>query len=72
MAILISLEIIRELPITLILRPFNFDTLAVRTYEYAIEEMIAKSSIYSLIIILLGAVLLIFLRKIINKGVDVS
>jgi hypothetical protein len=34
--------------------------------------MIAKSSIYSLIIILLGAVLLIFLRKIINKGVDVS
>ena len=65
-------DIIKELPITLILRPFNFDTLAVQTYEYAIEEMIAKSSIYSLIIILLGAVLLIFLRKIINKGVDVS
>ena len=62
----------KELPITLILRPFNFDTLGTQTYEYAIEEMIAKSSIYSLIIILLGAVLLIFLRKIINKGVDVS
>ena len=70
--ILCFVDIIKELPITLILRPFNFDTLAVRTYEYAIEEMIAKSSIYSLIIILLGAVLLIFLRKIINKGVDVS
>ena len=70
--ILCFVDIIKELPITLILRPFNFDTLAVRTYEYAIEEMIAKSSIYSLIIILLGAVLLIFLRKIINKSIDVS
>ena len=70
--ILCFVDIIKELPITLILRPFNFDTLAVRTYEYAIEEMIAKSSIYSLIIILLGSVLLIFLRKIINKGVNVS
>lgn len=70
--ILCFVDIIKELPITLILRPFNFDTLAVRTYEYAIEEMIAKSSIYSLIIILLGSVLLIFLRKIINKSIDVS
>ena len=70
--ILCFVDIIKELPITLILRPFNFDTLAVKTYEYAIEEMIAKSSIYSLIIILLGAVLLIFLRKIINKSIDVS
>jgi iron(III) transport system permease protein len=70
--ILCFVDIIKELPITLLLRPFNFDTLAVRTYEYAIEEMIAKSSVYSLIIILLGAVLLIFLRKIINKSIDVS
>ena len=45
------IDVMKELPITLILRPFNFDTLATQTYEYAIEEMIAKSSIYSLIII---------------------
>ena len=70
--ILCFVDIIKELPITLLLRPFNFDTLAVKTYEYAIEEMIVKSSIYSLIIILLGAILLIFLRKIINKSIDVS
>ena len=44
--ILCFVDIIKELPITLLLRPFNFDTLAVRTYEYAIEEMIAKSSVY--------------------------
>ena len=34
----------KELPITLILRPFNFDTLAVQTYQFAIEEMIPKIS----------------------------
>ena len=65
-------DIIKELPITLILRPFNFDTLAVQTYEYAIEEMIPKSSIYSLSIVMMGIILLIFLKKIVNKQIDVS
>ena len=66
------MDIIKELPITLILRPFNFDTLSVQTYEYAIEEMIPKSSIYSLTIVMLGTILLIFLKKIVNKEIDVS
>ena len=48
----------KDLPLTLILRPFNFDTLATQTYEYAIEEMITKSSIYSLTIIIFGIILL--------------
>jgi iron(III) transport system permease protein len=65
-------DIIKELPITLILSPFNFDTLAVQTYEYAIEEMIPKSSIYSLTIVMMGIILLIFLKKIVNKEIDVS
>jgi len=64
-------DILKELPITLILRPFNFDTLAVQTYEYAVEEMIPKSSIYSLIIVMMGVVLLIFLKKIVNNQIDV-
>ena len=65
-------DILKELPITLILRPFNFDTLAVQTYEYAIEEMIPKSSIYSLIIVMMGIILLIFLKKIVNNKIYVS
>ena len=72
-AFLITLvDIIKELPITLILRPFNFDTLAVQTYQYAVDEMIPKSAIYSLTIIVLGTILLIFLKKIVNKQIDVS
>tara|TARA_B100000927_G_scaffold194550_1_gene156979 strand:- start:198 stop:578 length:381 start_codon:yes stop_codon:yes gene_type:complete len=65
-------DIIKELPITLILRPFNFDTLAVQTYQYAVDEMIPKSAIYSLTIVVLGTILLIFLKKIVNNHIDVS
>ena len=65
-------DIIKELPITLILRPFNFDTLAVQTYQYAVDEMIPKSAIYSLTIIVLGTILLIFLKKIVNNQINVS
>ena len=70
--ILIFIDVMKELPITLILRPFNFDTLATQTYEYAIEEMIPKSSVYSLTIIVIGSILLILLKKFINRELNVS
>ena len=70
--IITFVDLMKELPITLILRPFNFDTLATQTYEFAIEEMLVKSSIYSLVIILIGASMLIILKKIINKNNYVS
>ena len=66
--ILTFIDVMKELPITLILRPFNFDTLATQTYEYAIEEMIPRSSVYSLLIIMIGSILLILLKKVINKS----
>ena len=66
------IDLMKELPITLILRPFNFDTLATQTYEFAVEEMIPLSSIYSLTIILIGSVLLLILKNIINKQINVS
>ena len=58
----------KELPITLILRPFNFDTLATQTYEFAIEEMIPLSSIYSSVIILICCILLVFLKIFLDKS----
>ena len=66
------IDLMKELPITLILSPFNFDTLATQTYEFAIEEMIPLSSIYSLMIILIGGVLLLILKNIINRQINVS
>tara|TARA_Y100000590_G_scaffold469556_1_gene658251 strand:+ start:2915 stop:4573 length:1659 start_codon:yes stop_codon:yes gene_type:complete len=61
--ILIFIEIIKELSATLILRPFNFDTLAIQVYEFASEEKIIESSIPSLIIVVLCVIGIIFISK---------
>ena len=66
------IDILKELPITLILSPFNFDTLATQTYEFAVEEMLPLSSIYSLIIIVLGSLMLLILKDYIDKQINVS
>lgn len=70
--ILVFIDVMKELPITLILRPFNFDTLATQTYEFAIEEMLPLSSIYSLIIIVLSSMMLLILKKFVDKQLNVS
>ena len=65
-AILAFVDVLKELPLTLILRPFNFDTLATRVYTYAGDEMIHEASVYSLIIIcvsVLALILLSFIRR---------
>ncbi len=58
------IDIMKELPITLILRPFNFDTLSTKTYELAVEEMVDISSFYSLVIIIICSLTLYFVKKI--------
>lgn len=50
-ALLTFVEIIKELPMALLLRPFNFETLATKTYQYASNEQIAEAAIPSLFII---------------------
>ena len=64
---LVFVDIVKELPLTLILRPFNFNTLATKTYEYAGDEMIHKASIPALIIILISIVSVYLLYKIGDK-----
>ena len=66
------IDVMKELPITLILSPFNFDTLATQTYQFAVEEMIPLSAIYSLVIITLGSLMLLILRSFIDKQINVS
>ena len=48
--ILVFVDILKELPITLLLRPFNFETLATYVYQYASDEMLEESSFAALII----------------------
>lgn len=52
--ILTFVDTLKELPLTLILRPFNFDTLATKAFEYAGDEMVAHASAPSLMIILIA------------------
>jgi len=61
--ILISLEIIRELPITLILRPFNFETFATTAYISASEDLLEAAAVPSLFLILIAAFFIILTSK---------
>ena len=65
--ILVFIDIVKELPITLILRPFNFETLATQTYIYASEENLGLSSLFSLTIIICCSILLVYVTSILNK-----
>ena len=66
--ILVISEVIKELPATLILRPFNFDTLAVTTYIYAAEERMFEAATPAIMIVLIGLIPIFFLSKIIRES----
>ncbi|MDC0057027.1 iron ABC transporter permease [Alphaproteobacteria bacterium] len=65
--ILVFVDILKELPITLLLRPFNFETLATYVYQYASDEMLEESSFAAIIIIFSGLGPVIFLNSTIKK-----
>ena len=67
-ALLVFIDVLKELPLTLILRPFNFDTLAIRAFEFATDERVAEAAPPALIIIIVGTIPVYFLNKIIGKG----
>ncbi|MEM6709889.1 MAG: iron ABC transporter permease [Pseudomonadota bacterium] len=53
-ALLVFIDVVKELPATLVLRPFNFETLATRTYRLAADERLREASTAALIIVSLG------------------
>ena len=64
--LIIFVDIIKELPVTLLLRPFNFETLATYVYQYAKEEMLEQCSVAALLIIIIGIIPVFVLNKSIN------
>ena len=58
---LVFVDVMKELPATLVMRPFNFDTLAVRVYQYASDERLADAAAPALTILLVGLLPVIFL-----------
>ncbi len=61
-ALLVFVEVMKELPATLIMRPFNFNTLSVRAYELASDERLADASTAALAIVFTGIVPVIILN----------
>ena len=64
---LVFIDVLKELPLTLILRPFNFETLATRAFELASDEEVAASANASLIIVAIGAVPALMLNRIMGR-----
>jgi len=67
-ALLVFVEVLKELPATLIIRPFNFDTLAVHIYQQASDERFAESAAPALMIILVGLAPVLILSRMMSSS----
>ncbi len=67
-ALVVFVDGMKELPATLILRPFNFDTLATHVYQFASDELIGEAALGSLLIVLVGLAPVILLTSTIDRS----
>jgi iron(III) transport system permease protein len=61
-------EIVKELPLALLLRPFNFDTLATKAYQYAGDERIYSAAFPSLLIVGVSLISVLIFHQIARSG----
>jgi iron(III) transport system permease protein len=67
-ALIVFVDVLKELPATLIVRPFNFDTLAVRVYQLASDERLAQASTSSLAIVAIAILPVLLLMRVTARG----
>jgi len=65
--LLVFVDVLKELPLTLILRPFDFDTLATAAFQLASDEQVARSALPALLIIAAGLLPVILLNRFISR-----
>ena len=63
----VFVDVMKELPATLLLRPFNFDTLAVAAYQLAADERLSELGLPALTIVLAGLVPVLLLSRMISR-----
>lgn len=66
--LVVFVDCMKELPATLILRPFNFETLATQVYQFASDELLEQSALSALVIVLVGIIPVILLDRSITKN----
>ena len=62
-ALLVFVDVLKEIPATLALRPFNFDTLAIEAYNLAKDERLAEAAAPSLVIVLVGLLPVLYVSR---------
>jgi iron(III) transport system permease protein len=67
-ALLVFVDVMKELPATLVLRPFNFDTLAVIAFQLAADERLGEAAIPSLTIVAIGVLPVVLLSRAISRS----
>lgn len=63
-SLIVFVDVLKELPATLLLRPFNFETLATHVYQFASDEMIHASALSALLIVLVGMIPTLLLNNV--------
>lgn len=71
-ALVVFVDCMKELPATLILRPFNFETLATYVYQFASDEKLAHSALPALIIVLAGIIPIILMSRSISASRSIA
>ncbi|MFT5116232.1 MAG: iron(III) transport system permease protein, partial [Parasphingorhabdus sp.] len=66
--LIVFVDVLKELPATLMLRPFNYNTLAVRAYELASDERLVDAAPASLMIVLVGILPVVLISRSISAG----
>ena len=67
-ALLVFVDTMKELPLTLILRPFNFDTLATFVYQYASDELLEECALGALTIVAAGVIPVVLMSRTIARS----
>ncbi|MDO8896747.1 MAG: ABC transporter permease subunit, partial [Bacteroidales bacterium] len=65
--LLVMIDVLKELPLTLLLRPFNFDTLAIRAFEYASDERVSEAAPAAIMIVLAGLIPVLIINSLIGR-----
>src|SRR3546814_18816262 len=66
--LVVFVDVMKELPATLVMRPFNFDTLAVQAHNFAPDERLTEAATPALTIVAVGIPPVILLRRALARG----
>ena len=65
--LLVFVDVMKELPMTLLLRPFNYETLATYVYQFAKDELLEEAALPALVIVVSGIIPVMLMNAALNQ-----